>query len=57
MEQSVHAVLRNREMAISQYEELGIPVDWLLDSGVVGKVCEGKIFYDNASKGISFMCL
>jgi hypothetical protein len=39
VEQSVYALLRTRDMAISRYREFGIPVDWLLDSGVVGKVC------------------
>ncbi|KAF3778158.1 CHUP1 protein [Nymphaea thermarum] len=38
VEQSVYALLRTREMAISRYKDFGIPVDWLLDSGVVGKV-------------------
>lgn len=38
VEQSVYALLRTRDMAISRYKEFGIPVDWLLDSGVVGKV-------------------
>lgn len=39
VEQSVYALLRTRDMAISRYREFGIPVDWLLDTGVVGKVC------------------
>ena len=38
VEQSVYALLRTRDMAISRYREYGIPVDWLSDSGVVGKV-------------------
>ncbi|KAF3432575.1 hypothetical protein FNV43_RR27315 [Rhamnella rubrinervis] len=38
VEQSVYALLRTRDMAISRYREFGIPVDWLLDSGVVGKI-------------------
>lgn len=38
VENSVYALLRTRDMAISRYKEFGIPVDWLLDSGVVGKV-------------------
>ncbi|XP_010924780.1 protein CHUP1, chloroplastic [Elaeis guineensis] len=38
MEQSVYALLRTRDMAISRYREYGIPVDWLSDSGVVGKI-------------------
>lgn len=32
-------------MAISRYREFGIPVDWLLDSGVVGKVGVCFIYY------------
>ncbi|XP_068637620.1 protein CHUP1, chloroplastic [Aristolochia californica] len=38
VEQSVFALLRTRDMAISRYREFGIPVDWLSDSGVVGKI-------------------
>ncbi|OAY47360.1 protein CHUP1, chloroplastic [Manihot esculenta] len=38
VENSVYALLRTRDMAISRYREYGIPVDWLLDSGVVGKI-------------------
>lgn len=38
VEQSVYALLRTRDMAISRYKEFRIPVDWLSDSGVVGKV-------------------
>lgn len=38
VEQSVYALLRTRDMAVSRYKEFGIPVDWLSDSGVVGKV-------------------
>ncbi|PIA63497.1 hypothetical protein AQUCO_00201087v1 [Aquilegia coerulea] len=38
VEQSVYALLRTRDMAISRYREFGIPVNWLQDSGVVGKI-------------------
>ncbi|GAB4840243.1 Protein chup1, chloroplastic [Ancistrocladus abbreviatus] len=38
VEQSVYALLRTQDMAISRYREFGIPVYWLLDSGVVGKI-------------------
>lgn len=38
VEQSVYALLRTRDMAVSRYKEFGIPVDWLSDTGVVGKV-------------------
>ncbi|MQM22374.1 hypothetical protein Taro_055424 [Colocasia esculenta] len=38
VEQSVYALLRTRDMAISRYREFGIPTDWLMDSGVVGKI-------------------
>ncbi|GAU23510.1 hypothetical protein TSUD_39890 [Trifolium subterraneum] len=38
VEQSVYALLRTRDFAISRYKEFGLPVNWLLDSGVVGKI-------------------
>ncbi|KAK8487010.1 hypothetical protein V6N13_042452 [Hibiscus sabdariffa] len=38
VEQSVYALLRTRDMAVSRYREFGIPVNWLLDSGIVGKI-------------------
>ncbi|XP_017218712.1 protein CHUP1, chloroplastic [Daucus carota subsp. sativus] len=38
LEQSVYALLRTRDMAVSRYKEFGIPVNWLQDSGVVGKI-------------------
>ncbi|OIW16669.1 hypothetical protein TanjilG_28726 [Lupinus angustifolius] len=38
VESSVYALLRTRDMAISRYKEFGIPVNWLSDSGVVGKI-------------------
>lgn len=38
VEQSVYALLRTRDMAISRYKEFGIPVNWLMDTGVVGKI-------------------
>ncbi|XP_010528037.1 PREDICTED: protein CHUP1, chloroplastic-like [Tarenaya hassleriana] len=38
VERSVYALLRTRDMAISRYREFGIPADWLMDSGVVGKI-------------------
>ncbi|XP_078153065.1 hydroxyproline-rich glycoprotein family protein [Carex rostrata] len=38
VEQSVYALLRTRDMAMSRYREFGIPVDWLSDTGVVGKI-------------------
>eukprot|EP00252_Welwitschia_mirabilis_P027977 TRINITY_DN986_c0_g1_i1.p1 TRINITY_DN986_c0_g1~~TRINITY_DN986_c0_g1_i1.p1 ORF type:complete len:1032 (+),score=248.54 TRINITY_DN986_c0_g1_i1:716-3811(+) len=38
VEQSVYALLRTRDMAIARYREFNIPTDWLLDSGVVGKI-------------------
>lgn len=38
VEQSVYALLRTRDMAISRYKEFGIPANWLMDSGVVGKI-------------------
>ncbi|GAB4828920.1 hypothetical protein Ancab_018581 [Ancistrocladus abbreviatus] len=38
LEQSMYALLRTRDMAISRYREFGIPVYWLLGTGVVGKI-------------------
>lgn len=38
VESSVYALLRTRDMAVSRYKEFGIPVNWLQDSGVVGKI-------------------
>ncbi|KAE9619317.1 hypothetical protein Lal_00047760 [Lupinus albus] len=38
VEQSIYALLRTRDMVISRYKEFGIPVNWLLDSGDVGKI-------------------
>lgn len=43
MENRVYALLHTWDMAISRYRDFGFPIDWLLDSGVVGKVGhEGK---------------
>lgn len=38
VEQGVYALLRTRDMAMSRYREFGIPVNWLMDSGIVGKI-------------------
>lgn len=38
VENSVYALLRTRDMAMSRYKEFGIPVNWLQDSGIVGKI-------------------
>ncbi|KAL3510866.1 hypothetical protein ACH5RR_030267 [Cinchona calisaya] len=38
VEQSVYALLRTRDMAISRYREFGIPVNWLSDSDLIGKI-------------------
>ncbi|KAK9676134.1 hypothetical protein RND81_11G056800 [Saponaria officinalis] len=38
VEQSVYALLRTRDMAMSRYKDFGIPVNWLMDAGVVGKI-------------------
>lgn len=38
VERSVYALLRTRDMAISRYREFGIPTDWLMDTGIVGKI-------------------
>ena len=39
VEQSVYGLLRTRDMAMARYKEYNIPVQWMLDSGIVGKVC------------------
>lgn len=56
MENSVYALLRTRDMAVSRYREFGIPTNWLLDSGVVGKVCLKRedINFDVCIHGISY---
>lgn len=38
VEESVYGLLRTRDMAIARYREFGIPIQWMLDSGIVGKV-------------------
>jgi len=40
MEQSVYALLRTRDMAIARYKDFSVPTQWMLDSGLVGKVFE-----------------
>ncbi|XP_024396094.1 protein CHUP1, chloroplastic isoform X2 [Physcomitrium patens] len=37
-EQSVYGLLRTRDMAMARYKEFNIPVQWMLDSGIVGKI-------------------
>lgn len=38
VEQSVYALLRTRDMAIARYKEYDIPTQWMLDSGLIGKI-------------------
>ncbi|KAJ7570171.1 hypothetical protein O6H91_01G108800 [Diphasiastrum complanatum] len=38
VEQSVYALLRTRDMAIARYKEYRIPTQWMLDSGLIGKI-------------------
>lgn len=38
VEASVYALLRTRDMAIARYKEFGIPTQWMLDSGLIGKI-------------------
>jgi hypothetical protein len=38
MEKSVYAMLRGRDLATTRYKEFSIPTQWMLDSGLVGKV-------------------
>lgn len=39
VEQSVYGLLRTRDMVMARYKEFSIPVQWMLDSGIIGKVC------------------
>lgn len=51
VEQSVYAVLRTRDMAVARYKEFGVPTQWMLDSGLVGKVnCVLLLLYSNLLK-------
>lgn len=38
VELSVFGLLRTRDMEVARYKEFNIPVEWMLDSGLVGKV-------------------
>ncbi|CAK9231186.1 unnamed protein product [Sphagnum troendelagicum] len=38
VEHNIYGLLRTRDMAIARYKEFGIPTQWMLDSGVVGKI-------------------
>jgi hypothetical protein len=38
VEHNVYGLLRTRDMAIARYKEFSIPTQWMLDSGVVGRV-------------------
>ncbi|KAH7297909.1 hypothetical protein KP509_25G018000 [Ceratopteris richardii] len=38
VESSVYALLRTRDMAVARYKEFNIPTQWMLDSGLVGKI-------------------
>ncbi len=38
MELSVFGLLRTRDMEVARYKEFNIPIEWMLDSGLVGKV-------------------
>ncbi|MCO5553242.1 hypothetical protein L7F22_006763 [Adiantum nelumboides] len=38
VELSVFALLRSRDMAIARYKEYNVPTQWMLDSGLVGKI-------------------
>ena len=39
VEHNVYGLLRTRDMAMARYREYNIPAQWMLDSGIVGKVC------------------
>ncbi|XP_057831272.2 protein CHUP1, chloroplastic isoform X1 [Cryptomeria japonica] len=38
VEKSVYGLLRTRDMVIARYKEFNIPTNWLLDSGLLGKI-------------------
>ncbi len=38
LELSVNGFLRTRDMEVVRYQEFQIPIEWMLDFGVVGKV-------------------
>lgn len=38
VEKSMYALLRTRDMVVARYKEFNIPIYWLLDSGLVGKI-------------------
>jgi len=38
VELSVNGFLRTRDMEVVRYQEFNIPIEWMLDFGVVGKV-------------------
>ncbi|CAK9273554.1 unnamed protein product [Sphagnum jensenii] len=43
MEKSVYAMLRGRDLATTRYKEFSIPTQWMLDSGLVGKIKSGAV--------------
>jgi len=38
VEKSMYALLRTRDIVVAHYKEFNIPIYWLLDSGLVGKI-------------------
>jgi len=38
VEKSMYALLRTRDIVVAHYKEFSIPIYWLLDSGLVGKI-------------------
>ncbi|KAH9556821.1 hypothetical protein CY35_07G050100 [Sphagnum magellanicum] len=38
VELSVFGLLRTRDMEVARYKEFNIPIEWMLDSGLVGKI-------------------
>lgn len=38
VEKSMYALLRTRDIVVARYKEFNIPIYWLLDSGLVGKI-------------------
>ncbi|CAM6065796.1 unnamed protein product, partial [Sphagnum tenellum] len=43
VELSVNGFLRTRDMEVVRYQEFHIPIEWMLDSGVVGKIKQESV--------------
>ncbi|KAM0965698.1 hypothetical protein ACFX14_021566 [Malus domestica] len=45
-ERSIQRLIKLRNSVMRSYQELKIPTDWMLDSGIVSKVCLSFVFYN-----------